>query len=125
MKDMCFTRSSRKPWPLLQRLDGANRINKDHPNMEPDKISSRIVATSKSPIDKPFSRSIRKEINDLKSNLTETSEYVQPCTEEEITVAISLMKRGNATGVDQIYPEFISTLVPKPEPDYQDSFEYY
>ena len=75
--------------------------------MNPDRIASHVVATTRAPRDRAHSTRIKQELKDLKASNLEQTEFSREFTVEEVTKALGETKAGKAPGPDGIHPEFL------------------
>jgi len=64
-------------------------------------------------VDKKVRRNLKNELGKLKADAEKKTSYAKNFEEHEIDTAIKNIKLGKATGLDEIYPEFIKKSSPK------------
>lgn len=108
MKEVDFVKSSKKAWKLINRLSGKSSNSNHVYPVSPDQIATQIVQNSKGMVSSAQKRRVNKEYKNNFRNSPVSSTFTTPFTVEEIAKEVSEIKCGKASGIDNIFPDFLN-----------------
>lgn len=108
-----LTHSSRKGWAAIRKLGGSHKLTRSKPYINADRISRRIVRTSKAPSHRPFSKKVNRAYHSIRKTTPYSSNPSRQFTHDDVNTAILSMKNGKASGFDSIYPKFVTFCGPR------------
>lgn len=112
VEGMNFTHSSRKAWSLIRKLNSSSMPQKHHTPINVESIANHLVSTSKTIVNKKFSKQIKAKLHQTKRDTQRHALYSQPFTISEVEEALNNVRCGKAAGLDGIYPELLKYCGP-------------
>lgn len=98
MNNLSFSKSSKKTWSLLHRLNGTTKNHNRISSVSPDSIAAQLVINSQGKVSKQHKNNVNREYTqNFRSSPINSS---APFTSEDINNSLSSITSGKAAGKD-------------------------
>lgn len=98
---------------MLHRLNGKSKTQNSISTVTPNEIATQLVLNSQGSVSDLQRKKVNKEYNVNFRNCPVSPTISAPFSSDDISIASSKIESGKASGLDNIYPDFLKHLGPK------------